>query len=500
MEKFYKFRDEQKQKLDNHVFFELISSDKIELKNKLLFIPVMSHFVMNFRDMNKWVIRFSDSDNRFKSVINGGTIEDETHSRLFLEDWRKLHFDDYLKWDASDVIYWLFISPDIECFRKYGVEFMRLCIDDESHPILRYAHSESGETCGNVFFSRISPTADQLAHKMSVSLRYFGSFHLNLENGHVWKSEGVFEQEVLRYDTFQKVKNLSKQMFNIFEGIHNAFYEYTIKYVITKHPPTFPEMVNLEDLGDPPLLGTGKDVKTPQNEGILSYINNYLELISRHAFYEWLKSSKLDPVIKLKTFIPLWIVDIMGYRDINKYVFPYQHNDSPGEKLISSYVLHLSEHSQLFYNDWKTLELNETLRWTASDTMEFIFLNMDMDTHRENLVRFSLCGLKNTDPLIRFWFIMILELSGKAFFSYVGDVARHAEIKYSIKLPYLSGKHSKKEEHDAFNLLYAHFIVEQLTGKQKSTIKEIVDMVFTALLKNLDISYKYSINNLLAAR
>ncbi|MDF8839062.1 hypothetical protein OU679_25375, partial [Escherichia coli] len=27
------------------------------------------------------------------------------------------------------------------------------------------------------------------------SLRYFGTFHLNLENGHVWKSEGVFEKD-----------------------------------------------------------------------------------------------------------------------------------------------------------------------------------------------------------------------------------------------------------------------------------------------------------------
>lgn len=80
--------------------------------------------------MNKWVIRFDNNDNEYKAVINGGTIEDETHSRLFLEDWRKLYIDDKLNWKASDVIYWLFISQKMECFRKFGIDFMRLCVDD----------------------------------------------------------------------------------------------------------------------------------------------------------------------------------------------------------------------------------------------------------------------------------------------------------------------------------------------------------------------------------
>ena len=48
------------------------------------------------------------------------------------------------------------------------------------------------------------------------------------------------------------------------------------------------------------------------------------------------------------------------------------------------------------------------LRWSASDTLEFIFLNSDMDMHRENIVKFSLFGLKHRDPVIRFWFMMIL--------------------------------------------------------------------------------------------
>ncbi|EKM1893537.1 hypothetical protein PUN60_004726, partial [Salmonella enterica subsp. enterica serovar Kentucky] len=285
-------------------FYSLISSDCIELKDKLLFAPVMAHFIMNFRDMNKWVIRFDNNDNEYKAVINGGTIEDETHSRLFLEDWRKLYIDDKLNWKASDVIYWLFISQKMECFRKFGIDFMRLCVDDGGDPILRYAHSESGETCGNIFFSKISPIADQIANKLGISLRYFGTFHLNLENGHVWKSEGIFENIELSPDYYKKMAALSKRMFDIFKGIHDSFYEYLSSYVINGSNPVFLESLPVGRKVAP--IYPDFVIKNRQNNdgGHIEHIKGYQEKISNHEFFKWLINSSIDPQLKLKSFIP----------------------------------------------------------------------------------------------------------------------------------------------------------------------------------------------------
>ncbi|EDU8677464.1 hypothetical protein L8097_003670, partial [Salmonella enterica] len=224
------------------------------------------------------------------------------------------------------------------------------------------------------------------------------------------------------------------------------------------------------------------------------------EKISNHKFFKWLINTSIDPQLKLKSFIPLWIVDIMGYRDINKYVFTYEQPESESEKIINNYALHLSEHSRLFYHDWKSLQLDDMLRWSASDTLEFIFLNADMDIHRENIVKFSLFGLKHRDPIIRFWFMMILELSGKEFFSHVGDVALLAERKYNIFLPYLCGRHATEEECEAYNNMYEHFIAKEISPEQSDLIIQITDMVMQSLLNNLDISYRYVVNNLLAVR
>ena len=54
--------------------------------------------------------------------MNLGTLEDEKHSRLFLEDWRKLELDTRLGWRTSDMLWWLFVAPDQEIFRRSGIE------------------------------------------------------------------------------------------------------------------------------------------------------------------------------------------------------------------------------------------------------------------------------------------------------------------------------------------------------------------------------------------
>ncbi|HFZ2409974.1 TPA: hypothetical protein ACIJ2G_005149, partial [Escherichia coli] len=384
--------------------------------------------------------------------------------------------------------------------KTLSISWSHYRVDDGGDPILRYSHSESGETCGNIFFSRISPIADQVANHLGISLRYFGTFHLNLENGHVWKSEGVFENIELSPDSYKKMATLSKRMFDIFEGIHDSFYNYLSSYVLNGSHPSFFESLPVGKNVAPIYPEFVIENKSHNDGRHIEHINNYLEKISSHEFFKWLVNTSIDPQLKLKSFIPLWIVDIMGYRDINKYVFTYEQPESESEKIINDYALHLSEHSRLFYHDWKSLQLDDMLRWSASDTLEFIFLNSDMDMHRENIVKFSLFGLKHRDPVIRFWFMMILELSGKEFFSHVGDIALQVESKYNIYLPYLCGRHATENEHEAYNNMYEHFMVKELSPEQSDLIIQITDMVMRSLLNNLDISYRYVVNNLLAAR
>src|SRR5262249_9371078 len=143
MQEIMTLKSQRKAHLNGHPFFDWVRSNAVPLEQRLLFAPIMSIFVMNFRDANKWFIRFSTPRNELEEIINGNTFEDETHSRLFLEDWRKLNLDERLGWRASEALWWLFLAPETEAFRRFVMEFARMTVVDKGDVLVRFAHSEA---------------------------------------------------------------------------------------------------------------------------------------------------------------------------------------------------------------------------------------------------------------------------------------------------------------------------------------------------------------------
>jgi hypothetical protein len=119
MKQFMQYKRDRAARLNRHSFVEWMDADNVGATTKLDFMPIMTLFIMGFRDMNLWVIRFEDQpDEHFRDIINGNTREDETHSRLFLEDWTKLDMDGKLGWSAGGMLWWLFVSPETETYRR----------------------------------------------------------------------------------------------------------------------------------------------------------------------------------------------------------------------------------------------------------------------------------------------------------------------------------------------------------------------------------------------
>lgn len=119
----------------------------------------------------------------------------------------------------------------MECFRKFGIDFMKFCVDDGGDLIFCYFYFELGEICGNIFFLKISFIVDQVVNYLGILFCYFGIFYFNLENGYVWKFEGVFENIELLLDLYKEMVEFLKRMFGIFKGIYDFFYNYLFCYV-----------------------------------------------------------------------------------------------------------------------------------------------------------------------------------------------------------------------------------------------------------------------------
>jgi hypothetical protein len=495
MKQFMSYKQKRAAHLNSHPFVDWLDTDNVDIARKFDFMPVMTLFIMGFRDMNLWVIRFDDQpDEHFREIINGNTREDETHSRLFLEDWTKLDIDRKLGWAASDTLWWLFVSPDTECYRRYQVEFVKLTIDDAGDPMLRFAHSEAGEACGHVFFRHSVGPAAALSACTGIDYRYFGQYHLDRELGHVMESEGEFEDQVLLPEQRAAALGLGERMFDIFQGIFDSFKDYVDRYVETD---TVPKVQSYEP--PPRKPHEALEVVTPEQLQQPSFAANRLEKLladrkraaERHPFYTWLRANpELTAADKLRRFIPLWVMDIMGYRDLNHYVFYYDDPQDPLARRINAWVTDLETHSMLFLADWAALGMDERLGWSARETLEFCFLDPSMDVHRKNIFAFMKLGLRNPEPVLRFWLMHALEASGEAFFATTRELARAAEAEGIGPLDYLGDRHEQAHPDPRRSAaeLRETFLREPLTLAQIEIAERMINVVFDALDEQLDLS------------
>lgn len=482
----------RKQRLAAHPFFAWMRDAQVPLGRKLDIAPIMANFVMNFRDMNLWFIRFEGVSNAFEEVINGNTDEDETHSRLFVEDWRKLHLDEKLGWRASDALWWLFLAPESEPFRAYAFDFARMTVVDRGDPLLRFAHSEAGEACGNAFFSAVSPIAVELRRQTQVDYRYFGDYHLDREQGHVIASEGVFDRQELDPPRREKALVLANAMFDIFFGMHDCFYDYARNYV---ERGIVPRRVRspLPPMRPPPATAaqpSHAQAITGRHVEVQRVLEGRKARTARHPFYAWLQArGPISALSRLQRFIPMWVMDIMGYRDLNRYALRFRSPQRPNELAFNRWVRALETHSELFLHDWDALGMDDALRWSASDTLEFLFLDPGTDIHRGNIAKFTKLAIAHESSALRFWLLEALEASGEAFFANTRELARAVERDTALRLDYLADRHylAHAEGEDDPARSYP-FKSEPLGAEQARIAIAMVHTVFDAVDAQLSLS------------
>ncbi|WP_198406808.1 hypothetical protein [Nocardia terpenica] len=473
-------RDERQERFTRHPFFEWMQSDTLPPEQRLRFAPMGAFFIMQFRDMNRWVLRFPEPRNEFEWVIDLGTWEDEKHSRMFLEDWGKLGLDRHLNWRAADVLWWLFLSPDQEVFRRSGMEFVSLAVADHDDALVRFGHSEAGEAAGHVFLDNTSRVAAELAEQTGMNYRYFGSYHLDLETGHVGNVEGVFENRVLDPERRAETKVVCSRMADIFERIFDAFLAYAEQYIAKGAVPTRPVLPRraTAEWNAPPLTVIPIDWRDAR-------VQQHLEMrkarAAAHPFYTWLRAENgIRPQAKLQRFIPMWVMDIFGYRDLNRYAMPYPQPDDPPRRAINDWAARLSAHSDLFLGDWDSLGLDDLLGYSASDALRFIFLDPDMDLHREHMIEFAKIALRQDDPAVRWWMMTALESTGEEFFRQTSRLAHAVERETGRYLDYLCGRHDSPMTTTA-----PHRPPARLTRETERTAMDIVDTVFDSMESQL---------------
>ncbi|MFT3771401.1 MAG: hypothetical protein QM820_38800 [Minicystis sp.] len=493
---------DRKQQLVAHPFFDWMRSSQKAPEDRLLIAPVMAVFAMNFRDTNRWFIRYPEPRSELEEIINRNTREDETHSRLYLLDWRKLHLDEKLGWRASDTLWWLFLAPDTEPFRRYVMTFARMTVADGADPLIRFAHLDAVEACGNAFLSTVAPVASQAEAKNGIKYPYFGPHHLAREAGHVLESAGVFERRTLDGRQRPRALALAGEMFDLFMEMHDGFLRYAERYVergaFPRRPESAPAKVRSHSAdADGRYEVEGEETLPPSHAEIMRVLLERKAQTARHPFYAWIhRNNGLSPRQKLQRFIPMWIGDIMGYRELNRYAIRYPTIRSSGEAVINAWCDDLETHNSLFLNDWVGLGMDEALGWTASDTLKFCFLDPQVDVHRRNMCTFVKLAMGHAAPALRFWLLQALEASGHAFFENVKQLALPVEQEDGVRLDYLGDRHDVLHPVKASRANgKAVILSEPLSPADQDTAMGMVETIFDAVDEQLTLSLDVAQSN-----
>jgi hypothetical protein len=160
-------------------FFDFLRDESIAPRQRLAFVPCMAPFIMDFGDLNRYVMRDESSDDSLQALVNAHTYEDDHHWPWYLDDLAALGHDE--RRSTTDVLRELY-GEGMAVNRLLAAKLAHLVLD--ATPIERLVVIEAIEETGNVLFSLTADLARRVERDEGIELRYLGDFHLALESGH----------------------------------------------------------------------------------------------------------------------------------------------------------------------------------------------------------------------------------------------------------------------------------------------------------------------------
>jgi len=476
--------------IDAHPLYAWMATADVPLARRFVFAPLFANFILGFRDLNRWFLRYPQPRNAYEAAINAHTEEDETHSALFLEDWRELGLDAQLGWGAEDTMAWYYTAPETEVFRRYAMRITQMCVETPD-PLVRFGLMEAIETCGHVFFGHTAPLAEELSRRTGAAFRYFGPFHLARETGSLIDADDLFDRVVLTTGQRRRAVELVEEVFAMFtvKNDHLLAYAWAVTAGAAVPRPAAAARQTVASSGDVrPLHAVEQTADGPMGERLAV---RKAELAA-HPFLRWLAAPAADPLSRLRAYVPLWIPDIMGYADLLTYALAYPQPCTVAERALNRHAARLARHHRLFLADACALDLDGTLGWGAGETLHFLGRSPATELQRRSAAAFVEIAFRETSPVVRYWLMEALQASGEAFFLHGSGLARSVERRLGRPLHYLADRH--RLAHPALDPDPAADAVRfnrlPISADERTAALAAIDTVFDRLAAQMDQSLR----------
>lgn len=448
---------EARERIDAHRFFDWLRLAPVPLADKLAFSPVLADFIMGFADMNKWFITYAAPTTAFEHMLNEHSREDQTHSRLFVDEWTKLGLDEQLGWTASETLWWWFWCRETEVIRRAAMETLGLA-ERNPDPLVRFALVEAIETCGDVFFSNTCSIAVALEEATGSRFDYYGVHHREREDGHLRCDERSFIQAKLDPRQYEQAVHAATRIFALFEEELDQLLDYALRHqenpqalaatLVVERQQQLRRIRSCAGHDAAPAITAARafdDLPAPEKRTAGQQLEVRVAQLRQQRFIRWLSSPEAaqghTAVETLRSFTSLWAIDVLGYRDFNQYVLRFAEPRDAEERAINRWTERLASHGILYIHDWNVLGLDRILGWSSRETIEHYFLGERSEIHRHAMALVKKRAFASDSARLRYWLMRALEDGGQVLFDALGPVVAAAEGPLEAELRYWGGQH-----------------------------------------------------------
>ena len=448
--------EKRKAEIAAHPFYDWVRASDAPLSQRFDFAPALVNFIMGFADMNRWFMRYENPADEYQRAINHHTLEDEQHSGLFVEDWRKLGLDERLGWTAGDLLAWYHAAPETESLRRDAQWMTRMFVENED-PLVRFALMESIESWGHVMFGATAPSASRLGRETGEDYRYFGPYHLDRELGSLIDGDDLFDDVVLDAGRRERSLALVDGLFDLAERESDELLRFVRRHADGGLPaaptapaaPTGPAVVpapagpvdgGSRSVVDIPRQATSAPARSAGTARVEDVLDACRRAAAAHPLLAWMAADG-DPRDKLRRIALFWAPDCLGYRDLSLHVLSYPAPADAAQRAVNRWTGDLGTHHRLFLDDWAALGMDEYLGLCASDTLDLYCRSDRSEAQRESAAAFVTLAHRHPDPVSRFWLVTALQASGEAFFAATRALALRVEQEHGVRLDYLADRH-----------------------------------------------------------
>jgi hypothetical protein len=414
------------------LFTHWLDDPAVPPAEKFCFTPAALDFIMGFRDLNRYFIRYENPTDDLQRALNEHAAEDATHSALLLQDWPFLGIDRILGWAPRDLYWWMTSEATVES-RRIDFELTSLVYHNQD-PRLRFAIIESMEAAGHVFFEHTIRTADVLERTGGGTLLYYGRHHLDRETGHLLgPGEKLFGALTLSPEMCDRARALVDRVFDVFAFHFDTWERFaqSVRSARFDHVPRDAARASAR-LRTPPVRDVSVCMELEHPEGATG-VNRELarerargfERLWDMPFYRWIRTAWPGRFKRMVRFFFLqWTVDNWACADYFLFDTRYPKPRTALERGINRLsVLYASEMNRRYF-EWERLQLDEFTGWGTAEALAHYWLDEGVEEHRAIFADLRKLTFDYPEPLHRYWIMKCFVRYGDALMRSLGHAMR----------------------------------------------------------------------------